>query len=300
MTGEVSIGFHGVRGSTPCSGPQYARYGGNTSCVSIESPGHEPIVFDLGTGLRPFGLEWLGRRDAAESEVASAARFSGHALLTHLHWDHVQGLPFFGPLLECGSHLEVYGPRQAEGPLTEVFRNLMRQPYFPIEPRDLPGEVVFHDVGDDAFAVGDAKVHTRWVRHTGPTLGYRVELHGVRIAYVSDHGPGCSDDDDQFIPDDVLDLCHDVDLLIHDAQHTCGEFAHKRHWGHCTSEYAVHVATEAGARRLVLFHHDPRHDDDELDRILVEARDLAGRSEIATVDAAYEGQRIDLTQEHPS
>lgn len=297
MSGDVSIEFHGVRGSTPCSGAQYERYGGNTSCVSFTAPDHEPILFDLGTGLRPYGEQVLA--DAGDGCGTGPFPFHAHALLTHLHWDHVQGLPFFGPLLRPGGKLEIYGPRCPDAPLHTVFDGMMRPPYFPITTGDLAGSVIFHDAGDDAFSAGDAKVHTRWVRHTGPTLGFRVELHGVSVAYISDHGPGCSDDDDNFIPDDVLDLCDGVDLLIHDAQHTCSEFARKRDWGHCTCEYAVHVAAESGVKRLALFHHDPSHDDDQLDRMLRDARDFASASGSTEVHAAYEGLCIPLAQEHP-
>ena len=142
-------------------------------------------------------------------------------LLSHLHWDHVQGLPFFVPLHIPGDVVDVYGPRQQDGPLGEVFEGMMRPPYFPIRPDQLEGAVLFHDAGDDDFPVHDAKVRSRWIRHVGPTLGYRVDWHGVTVAYLSDHGQGCGiGQSDDFIPDEVLELCDGVDLLIHDAQHT--------------------------------------------------------------------------------
>ena len=173
----VRVVFNGVRGSTPCAGPEYVRYGGNSSCVAVEADGSPPIVFDLGTGLRPYGSRNEGD-------------FHGSVLLTHLHWDHVQGLPFFTPLHAKARPLDVYGPRQTEGPLGEVFTRMMQPPFFPIEPSQLAGDVRFHDTGDDDFPVGVAKMRSRWVRHVGPTLGFRVEWNGVSIAYVPDHGPG--------------------------------------------------------------------------------------------------------------
>ena len=167
-----------------------------------------------------------------------------------------------------GATLDVYGPRQADGPLGDVFAQMMRPPFFPIRPTDLIGEVRFHDTADDDFPVGLAKVRSRWVRHVGPTLGFRVEWNGTSIAYLPDHGPGTVvEHADDYVPPEVLELCDGVDVLIHDAQHTLDEYEPKRHWGHCTVDYAVLVAREAGARSLVLFHHDPLHGDDEMDRI---------------------------------
>jgi len=283
MSNGIRVVFNGVRGSTPCAGDAYARYGGHSSCVALEANGAPPVVFDLGTGLRPYGLSRPGD-------------FHGSVLLTHLHWDHVQGLPFFTPLHREGSTLDVYGPRQAAGPLGEVFTQLMQPPFFPIQPAQLAGSVRFHDTGDDDFPVGTAKVRSRWVRHVGPTLGFRVDWNGVSVAYIPDHGPGCSPDDpDDYVPHEMLELCDGVDVLIHDAQHTHEEYEPKRHWGHCTIEYAVQVARESGARRLVLFHHDPAHCDDDLDRIFTEAQDHSAAVNGPPVAAAYEGLEIAVT-----
>ncbi len=154
-------------------------------------------MFDLGTGLRNYGTSLM--------EQDRAAAFRGTMLLSHLHWDHVQGLPFFVPLHLPGAVVDVYGPRQQDGPLGEVFEGLMRPPYFPIRPDQLEGAVLFHDAGDDDFPVHDAKVRSRWIRHVGPTLGYRVDWHGVTVAYLSDHGQGCGiGQSDDFNPDEVL------------------------------------------------------------------------------------------------
>jgi ribonuclease BN (tRNA processing enzyme) len=240
-------------------------------------------VFDLGTGLTPFGELYDGP-------------FNGAALLSHLHWDHVQGLPFFKPVHKPGASFDIYGPRQAEGPLGAVFEQLMSPPFFPIRPTDLGGDVRFHDTGDDDFPIGQAKVRSRWVRHVGPTLGYRVECNGVSVAYIPDHGPGCCPEDpDDFIPQDVLELCDGVDVLIHDAQHTNEEYEPKRHWGHCTIDYALHVARESGAHKLALFHHDPAHGDDDLDTIGTEAGDRAAQLGAPEVIATYEGLVLEVT-----
>jgi phosphoribosyl 1,2-cyclic phosphodiesterase len=283
MSGGMKIEFHGVRGSTPCAGPQYARYGGHSSCVSLTAEGQPPVVLDLGTGLTPYG-----------EQLGGATPFSGSVLLTHLHWDHVQGLPFFRPLHNPESTLDIYGPRQDAGPLGEVFADLMRPPYFPITPDQLGATIRFHDTGDDDFPVGQAKVRSRWVRHVGPTLGYRVDLNGGSVAYISDHGPGCRDDSDDFVPQEILELCDGVDVLIHDAQHTCEEYGPKRSWGHCTYDYAVHVARESGARTLALYHHDPAHGDDAVDAIAAFAADSSAKVGGPEVIAAAEGMVVEV------
>ena len=284
MSPATHVTFWGVRGSTPCDGHQFDRYGGNTSCVEVACEGHDPLIFDLGTGLRNYGeqLATDGRLDGYHASV----------LLSHLHWDHIQGLPFFAPVAAGGGAIDVYGPEQEAGPLDVVFGDVMRPPYFPIRPEELRGSVSFQGVGRDDYAVNGAKVRSRWVRHTDPTLGFRIEMEGVSVAYLSDHGPGTVPDDaDDHIPLDVLDLCDGVDLLIHDAQHTTSEYDAKRDWGHCTIEYAVHVARAAGARELALFHHCPSHGDDKIDEILRDARDLVSRIGGPEVIAAADGMK---------
>jgi phosphoribosyl 1,2-cyclic phosphodiesterase len=274
----LDITFYGVRGSCPCPSEENRRYGGNTACVGVTVDGHEPIVFDLGTGLRAFG-----------QTQPTDGTFRGTALMTHLHWDHVQGLPFFPPADRVGARFDVYGPRQVEGPLSQVFGDLMRPPYFPVRFTDLRGDIQFHDVETEDLAIGDAKVKVRPVPHCGPTVGYRVELDGVVVTYVSDHQAPRSL---QGFDDAVLELAEGADLLIHDAQYTPEEFAHKAHWGHCTVDYAVSLAKAAGVRRLALFHHDPAHDDDTLDAIVAGARRFSDQVGGPPVLGASEGQRL--------
>ena len=262
MSGGIAVTFHGVRGSTPCAGPQYARYGGHSSCVVLEADDQPPIVFDLGTGLRRVRPH------------VHAATFHGTALLSHLHWDHVQGLPFFVPLHQPGATLDVYGPRQDEGPLGDVFAQMMRPPFFPIRPTDLIGDVRFHGTADDDFPVGLAKVRSRWVRHVGPTLGFRVEWNGVSVAYLPDHGPGTISDRRRRLraARSARAVRRRRPADPRRAAHAPTSTSAKRHWGHCTVDYAVHVAREAGARKLALFHHDPVHGDDDDGRASVATR----------------------------
>jgi phosphoribosyl 1,2-cyclic phosphodiesterase len=284
VPGGIKLSFHGVRGSTPCAGEDYERYGGNTSCVSLDVDGHAPLIFDMGTGLRPCG-----------HTLAADGPFHGTVLLSHLHWDHIQGLPFFGPMSQPDAVLDVYGPAQEAGPLDEVFAGVMCPPYFPITPDELHGTVRFHGAANDDFAINGAKVRSRWIRHTSPTIGFRVDIEGHSVAYVSDHGPGCSDDPIDFVPPDVLDLADGVDVLIHDAQHTCEEFERTPHFGHSTPDYAIHVAREAGAQRLALFHHCPSHSDDKVDLMHLYASALAERvAGSVEVIAAREGLVVEL------
>jgi phosphoribosyl 1,2-cyclic phosphodiesterase len=276
----LKLTFYGCRGSCPCPCDANERYGGNTACVALEADGETPIIFDLGTGLRLFG--------ATQPMDGS---FQGAALVTHIHWDHVQGLPFFPPIHMPGAHLDVYGPVQEGGTLHDVFGGFMCPPYFPVHFSELEGDVQFHDVMDNDLEIGNAKVKVRPVPHNGPTVGYRVDLHGTSVAYISDHQapPGLNT-----VADAVLELCDGVDVLIHDAQYTPAEFELKRDWGHCTVDYAVLVAREARAKQLVMFHHDPSHGDDVMDGLLHGARCTAAYFGVDSVVAAYEGMVIDL------
>ncbi|HEY8544716.1 MAG TPA: MBL fold metallo-hydrolase [Acidimicrobiales bacterium] len=244
--------------------------------MALESPGHEPIVLDLGTGLRRWG-----------QTLPRDGSFRGSALVTHLHWDHVQGLPFFTPILADGAELDVYGPVQGDGSLDEAFHQFVCPPYFPVTLEELKGRIRFHDVSDADLAFNGAKVRVREVPHCGATNGYRVEMGGASVAYLSDHQMPY--DGSHRVTDAVLELCDGVDLVIHDAQYTRDEFREKSYWGHCTVEYAVFVAQEAGAKRLALFHHDPAHSDDVLDDLLRDARELAASTSIDEVVAAFEG-----------
>ena len=275
----LNVTFYGARGSTPCPCYANSRYGGNTACVSLESPGSPPIVLDLGTGLRFWG-----------ETLPLDGSLRASALVSHLHWDHVQGLPFFAPINIPGARLDVYGPPQDGIDLGDAFAEFMRPPYFPIHLGDLMGDLTFNQVADSDVAIGDAKVRVRHVPHVGPTNGYRIDLGGVTVAYISDHQQPIDGGYD--IEESVLELCDGVDLLIHDAQYLPPDWEMKAWWGHCMVDYAVHVAQEAGVRRLALFHHDPTRDDDAVDDLLEAARERARKSTIDEVVAASEGMTI--------
>ncbi|MET0323735.1 MAG: MBL fold metallo-hydrolase [Ilumatobacteraceae bacterium] len=247
--------------------------------MSVDVAGEDPLLFDLGTGLRYFGLS-----------CPTGVPFRGSCLLSHLHWDHVQGLPFFGPLLHEESRLVVYGPSEHDGrTAAEVLSATICPPLFPIGIDGFPGRVEVREPAAK-FRIGGYDIESTAVPHVGEALGYRVTHGTTSVAYISDHqqpvgGPR--------IADGVWGLCQGVDLLIHDAQYTPAEFAKKSDWGHCTVEYAVWLASEVGAKRLALFHHDPSHDDDMLDK-LAAAANSCGKDMGVEVFAAREGLVVEL------
>ena len=273
----LTVTFHGARGVAPVPGPANRRYGTRTACVALEVDGEQPVLLDLGSGLATF--------------APTVEPFRASALLTHLHRGHVEGLAGgFAPVDQPGARLDVYGPRPHEGPLARVMADV-------VGPRDWLGTVRFHEAYDEDFAVGQAKVMVRSVAHGGtPTNGYRVEWDGLSVAYVSDHEPPA---DLAGVPEPVLELAAGVDLLIHDAQHSDTEWptragAGTGGGGHSPAAYAVQVAREAGAKRLVLFHHHPDRDDDAIDRLLEVARRTGERLGVDEVVAAADGLVVRL------
>lgn len=243
-----------------------------------------PIILDLGSGLRPLGLE-LDASGACDDGVELVA------FLSHLHWDHIIGLPFFTTVHHPDTTLDVYGPPQVGGSLHDLFDRVLHPPFFPINVEELNGCVRFHEALTDEVMVGRAKITVRKVPHVGTTLGFRIEADGASVAFVSDHQ---QPDDRSHVDRGVLELCDGADLVIHDAQYTEEEFLAKSYWGHSTIAYAVHVASEAGAKQLAMFHHDPLHVDDDVDRLLTEARALAEASGLDKVIAASEGLSLEV------
>jgi len=278
----MEITFFGVRGSCPCAGDSHRRYGGSTSCVLVRIADSEPLILDLGTGLRVLGASGvLANRSGGPNRLT--------ALLTHLHLDHVVGLPFFDSLNDPGTVLEVHGPKQPDGSFADALPRIVQPPFFPVDLDSRPAKVVLHDLENEDFGIGSAKVRARYVPHLGPTLGYRIDANGLSMAYIPDHQVP---EDRESIADNVLELCDGVDLLIHDAQYTTDELEMKSDWGHSTAEYAVTVALAARARALMLFHHDPSHSDADIDSQLKRAHAVAGGR--ISVSAASEGQSVVL------
>ena len=254
-----------------------ARYGGNTSCVAIDIEGQAPIVLDLGTGVRLWG----------ESQPLDGS-FAATALVSHFHFDHVQGLPFLAAADRTGARFDIFGPGQSGHDVADLCRGFIKPPYFPVALDQLRGAYGTYDVWSTEFAVGRARVMVRPVPHVGLTVGYRIDVDGQSVAYIPDHQAPFTLDS---IADSVLDLCSGVDLLIHDAQYTSADWEAKGHWGHCTMSYALEVAATAGAKALALFHHDPARSDNELDRLALGMKS-SGRLRDVEVFAAAEGLKV--------
>ena len=286
-TVPVRIVVCGVRGSTPAPGGEFVRYGGHTSCLAIAHDGEVPsLVIDAGTGIRRAS-DMFG----AAVDLFGGRPMDGTILLGHLHWDHVQGLPFFAAGNTAGSHVEVYSPVQAA--TEEALKGFMSPPYFPISAGELLGTWTFLGIEEGAHEIGGFSVVAREIPHSpGRTFGYRISDGGATVAYLSDHCPtelGPGRDGLGEIHDAALELALGCDVLFHDAQYTDDELPARARFGHASCGYAVALGQAANAGEVVLFHHDPGRVDDEIDAIVAS---YAG-ADIA-VSAAAEGDVLDL------
>ncbi len=270
----------GVRGSTPAPGADFVRYGGHTSCVAVaHGEGPPTLVFDAGTGLRNV-TALLGGRP-----------YRGALVLGHLHWDHTQGIPFFVGGDHEGSRVDLYLPQQ--GDETEVLERFMSPPHFPIGVDGLRGDWSLRGIEEGEREIEGFSVLALDIPHKGGRmLGFRVEAEGASFAYLSDHSPLTSGPGPEGIGeyhDNAVRLAAGVDVLIHDAQHTAEELPARASFGHSAMEYAVGLAEEAGARSVLLFHHDPNRTDAQLDAAVARFADAR-----LPVTAAVEGAVIDL------
>jgi phosphoribosyl 1,2-cyclic phosphodiesterase len=274
----LSVRFWGVRGSIASPGAAMAEVGGNTSCVEVTA-GEQRIVLDAGTGLKQLGEALRGPREVT-------------LLLSHLHWDHIQGLPFFSPAWTPGSRLRVLGSRSTSTPevsLEEALSRQMRAPHFPVGLSAMPARLSFEELGEGAsFALGEAQVRAQRVHHPDGVMAYRIEHGGASVVYATDVEPGTDADDA------LAALAEGADLLIHDAQYTDDEYEgrsgpSRRGWGHASWQAAVRLAERAGVGRLVLFHHDPGRTDAEVAAI----ERSAARARPGTI-AAREGLEVRL------
>lgn len=287
----MHVRFWGTRGSIPRPGPTTIRYGGNTSCVEVRSAGGTTIVLDCGTGALSLGADLLRR---GEKPVR------GHLLISHTHWDHIQGLPFFVPLFMPGNEWDIYAPHGFLQSVRETLAGQMQHTYFPVDLEQLGATIRYHNLAEGVFTVGDIRIRSRYLNHPALTLGYRLEADGVSLAYCCDHEPhsrplayGTGEVGDQDRAH--IDFIAGTDLLIHDAQYRAPEYEGKIGWGHSTLEYVAAIARLAEVKTLAFTHHDPARDDDAIDRDVARLRETLRQAGSALeVCAAAEGQVIDL------
>lgn len=287
----MDVRFWGTRGSLAKPGPSTLRYGGNTSCVEVRAGG-TLIILDCGTGVHDLG----------QALLSAPPPQNGHLLISHTHWDHIQGFPFFAPLFVPGNSWDIYAPGKLGQELEQTLAGQMEYNYFPITLEQLGAAIRFHDLGEGRLTIDGVHVTAQYLNHPALALGYRLESGGSTVVYAVDHEPHAPNpvarpgEPPTHIEDRRhVDLLARADLVIHDAQYRIDEYAQKTGWGHTPAEWATDYAVAAGARRLALFHHDPLRDDDALDR-LVETCRVRARAAGSDVEvfAAAEGQEIHL------
>ena len=252
------------------------RYGGNTSCVEVRF-GDQLFVFDCGTGFRVLGQSL--RREF------NGTPLSAHIFVSHFHWDHIQGLPFFSPLYESPKSSFQFHCSSRMRSLKRVLEEQMASPYFPVGLAEMQARQNFYDLEESRVDIGGATVQTLWLNHPQGCMGFRLETKDGVIVYATDNEPG-----DEHFDKNVRKLAEGADVLIYDAQYLPEEYeARRRGWGHSHWREAVNVVMESGAKDLILFHHDPDHNDECIDKVVKEARDYYPR-----VRAAAEGMQIEL------
>jgi phosphoribosyl 1,2-cyclic phosphodiesterase len=275
------LSFWGVRGSTPTVDPATSRYGGNTPCLQLEAPDGTQFILDCGTGLRALGSRWTSPADGRHAGT--------HILVTHYHWDHIQGIPFFAPLYAENNEFHFYSFRSkflGKDSLKQVFETQMALPYFPVDMSAMNARRKFQEVeSGDSFTVGENRISTRALNHPQGCLGFRIETPAGIVVYATDNEPG-----DPALDQSLRELAAGADIFINDAQYSPEQLATTRKgWGHSTWLEGVKVARQAGAKTLVLFHHDPDSTDRMVDGLLRQARE-----DFDSVFAASEGMVITL------
>lgn len=297
---KTSLRFWGVRGSIPTPGPNTVIYGGNTSCVEFRGGG-ELIVLDAGTGIRPLG-------------VRLATEFKGRPLdltllISHTHWDHIQGFPFFAPAYNPKNQIRVLAFEGAQRGLEATLSSQMESPYFPISMREMPGNIKVTELKDMTFTIGKVRIEATFLNHPGVCAGYRLYTDAGSVAYLPDHEPfqrfkahltkGVQADEAQdfarLADQKLVDFIRGADVVVLDSQYEEHEYASHVGWGHSCVDDSVSLAVGAQVKRLFLFHHDPNHDDAQVARMVTRAQELVAQAgSNLIVEAAREGLELEF------
>jgi len=277
----MKIKVLGTRGSLPTTNPNTLHYGGNTPCIEILED-DQLIIVDAGTGIL----------NLSHQKLDLFTRFD--ILLTHLHFDHIQGLGFFKPLFNPSSEIHIWGPASSSQSLKYRLNRYLSPPLFPVHFRDLPSSTYLHEISHSSFEIGKLQINSNYISHPGPTVGYRISNANAVFAYFPDHEPALGingwNAGKQWISG--IELALNADLLIHDSQYTLDEYESKVGWGHCTVEDAVRFASLAEVKKLLLFHHDPNHTDKDLENIY---EDFIQKNSFGfNIELAVEGSEFDL------
>jgi len=290
---SLRVQFWGTRGSIPSPGPKTVRYGGNTPCVEVRTTEGWLIILDAGTGMRELGRSLLGR--------ANGAPIKGDIFLTHAHWDHIQGIPFFGPIFQRGNHFTIWGSNTLESSIDRIVRDQMNPVVFPVTFEELDATIDFSAVTERKQQVRQGiEVSAFPVRHPGGALGYRFTEIGdgaQSLVYISDNelGTGGKYETPVGWRSKLVDFVKGAKVLIHDTTYTAEEYDHYRGWGHSTYDDALALAIESGVKQLVLFHHKPERSDEELDQRLEACREIVKERGLSLeVDAAAEGMTLSV------
>lgn len=286
----MHIRFWGTRGSLPRPGPDTLRFGGNTSCVEVNTDSGARVIIDCGSGLYDLGHALM---------ASGQSLLKGHILISHTHWDHIQGIPFFAPFFKPGNEWDVYAPKGLGQSLQDTLAGQMQYAYFPLRLDQMGATIRYHELVEGELHINDARVRTQYLNHTALTLGYRLEVDGAALVYASDHEPfsrQLASGQGDILGQDRKhrEFLEGADLVIHDAQFTAHEYANKIGWGHSTVEYAVAMCRASRAARLALTHHDPLRTDSAIEEIVKGARDQCGISPPLEIFAAAEGQELTL------
>lgn len=284
----LSVRFWGTRGSIPSPGAATVKYGGNTPCVEVRTSTNWLIILDAGTGIRELGRSLLRN--------ANGTSIEGDIFLTHAHWDHIQGIPFFGPIFGRGNHFTIWGSKSLEKSVDQIVRDQMSPVVFPVTFEELDATIDFRALDEETCEGDGFAVKAIQVRHPGGALGYRFTDRGGdggALVYISDNELNARAKYDA-IPatwrDSLVEFTRGAKVLVHDATYTQAEYQQYVGWGHSSYEDVVALAADAGVETLVLFHHKPERSDEEIDRCVEECRELAaGHGSAMRVIAAAEG-----------